>query len=87
MVGCFWIGRDEGSFRWNMEWVVGKREGRSVGELCPVEGEREMGRETKAIVGCICCIVLGNRPFFTPTIAHVGIHLCTGLIEMAYICD
>ena len=33
MVGCFWIGRDEGSFRWNMEWVVGKREGRSVGEL------------------------------------------------------
>ena len=24
MVGCFWIGRDEGSFRWNMEWVVGK---------------------------------------------------------------
>ena len=33
VVGCFWIGRDEGSFRWNMEWVVGKREGRSAGEL------------------------------------------------------
>ena len=47
MAGCFWIGKDEGSFRWNMEWVVGKREGRSVGELCPVEGEREMGGEWK----------------------------------------
>ena len=33
VVVCFWIWKDEGSFRWNMEWVVGKREGRSVGEL------------------------------------------------------
>ena len=40
--------------------------------------------ETKAIIGSI---VLGNRPLFTPTIAHLGIHLCTGLIEIVYVCD
>ena len=32
MVGCFWIGSDEGSFRWNMEWVVGS--GKEGGEKC-----------------------------------------------------